>query len=160
MVQQIKKITSLLESKCAVNILIDTRATFEDVNKIFQSNKLKWKLGHFKHQGTYTPARGIIIIYEKNLVKVKDLKIIQQGQLLSFKVKINNDWINFTSVYALPENDNLEFFLITKEALDEMEGDLGLICGDFNTTLNIKDERYGYTTDTHKKMQTHCKLLD
>ena len=44
-----RKITRLLELKCAVNIIIDTKTTIEDVNKLFQSNKLKWKLGHFKH---------------------------------------------------------------------------------------------------------------
>ena len=53
-------------------------------------------------------------------------------------------------MYAPPEDDNLEFFL-NQEALDNMEGDLGLICGDFKTTLNIKDNRFGYTTDSHKK---------
>ena len=114
----------LLELKCAVNILIDTRTTIEDVNELFQSNKIKWKLGH---QGSYTPAKGIVIIYDKNLVKIKDLKIIKLGQLLSFKVKINNDWINFTSVYAPPECDDPEFFLKTKEALNDFDGDLGLI---------------------------------
>ena len=36
-----KNITRLLELKCAVNILIDTRTTSEDVNKLFLSNKLK-----------------------------------------------------------------------------------------------------------------------
>ena len=87
----------------------------------------------------------------KNPVKIKDLKIIKQGQLLSFKVKVNNDWINFTSVYAPPESDDPEFFLKTKEVLDKQEGDLGLICGDFNTTVDIKNDRCGYTTDTHKK---------
>ena len=45
------------------------------------------------------------------MVKLKDLKIIKNGQLLSFKVKIDNDWINFTAVYAPPEEDNLDFFL-------------------------------------------------
>ena len=32
-----------------------------------------------------------------------------------------------------------------------MEGDLGLICGDFNTTLDIKYDQFGYTTGPHKK---------
>ena len=71
--------------------------------------------------------------------------------MLSFKVKINNDWINFTSVYAPPEEDNPDFFLKTKGELDTMEGDLGILCGDFNTTLDPKNDRYGYVTDNHKK---------
>ena len=32
-----------------------------------------------------------------------------------------------------------------------MEGDLGIICGDFNTTLGSKNDRSGYTLDSHKK---------
>ena len=36
-----KKITRLLELKCAINVLIDTRTNIEGVNNIFQNNKLK-----------------------------------------------------------------------------------------------------------------------
>ena len=32
-----------------------------------------------------------------------------------------------------------------------MDGDLGLVCGDLNTTLNPDLDQYGYVTDTHKK---------
>ena len=32
--------------------------------------------------------------------------------------------------------------------------DFGLICGDFNTTLDIKNNIYGYTTDTNKKCRS------
>ena len=32
-----------------------------------------------------------------------------------------------------------------------MQGDLGLIVGDLNTTLDPKWDRYGYTQDSHKK---------
>ena len=117
-------------------------------------NKLKWKLGHLKHQCTHTKAKGIFIIYNKNMVTIKDLKITQNGQLLSFKVKINNDWINFTSVYTPPEEDNPEFFLNANEEHDTMEGDYGLLYGDFNTTLDPKHDRFGYTTDNHKKCRT------
>ena len=40
-----------------------------------------------------------------------------------------------------PESDNPDFFLKTKEALDDLEGDLGLVCGDFNTKLDTKNYR-------------------
>ena len=91
------------------------------------------------------------MIHDKNRVQVKDLKIIQNGQLISFRVKVNNTWINFVSVYGPPKGDNPDFFLTSKSTLDAMDGDLGLICGDFNTTLNPVIYQYGYTTDPHKK---------
>ena len=55
------------------------------------------------------------MIYDKNRVKVKDLKIIQNGQLISFRVKVNTSWINFVSVYGPPEGDNPDFFCNIKE---------------------------------------------
>ena len=100
-----KKLTRIIDLKCAVNILINTCTSIEDVDKIFQSHKLKWKLGLFKHIGTYTENKGFIVIYNNNLVKVKDLKVIQAGRLVSFLVKVNNDWVNFTTMYA-PADDN------------------------------------------------------
>ena len=69
-------------------------------------------------------------------------------------LKINNDGVNFTTVYAPPEDDNPEFFLKAKEEFDSIEGDLGIICGDFNTTLDINKDRFGYTTDNHKNVDT------
>ena len=34
-----------------------------------------------------------------------------------------------------------------------MSGDYGLICGDLNTTLNLKWDRYGYTQDSHRRLR-------
>ena len=58
--------------------------------------------------------KGIIVKNDNNLVKVKDLKVIQAGQLVSFLVKANNDWANFTTMYAPPEDDNPPFMLNAK----------------------------------------------
>ena len=134
-----------------VDLLINTHTSIEDVDKIFQSHKLKWKLGHFKHIGTYTKNKGFIVIYNNNLLKVKDLKVILVGQLVSFLVKVNNDWINFTTMYAPPDDNNPNFMLNGKQALDNMEGDLGLICGDYSSTLDAEYNRFGYKSDTHRK---------
>ena len=88
------KITRIIDLICDLSILIDTHTSVEDVEKIFLNHKLKWKLSQFKHIGTYT--KGIIVFYKPNVVKIKDLKIIQAGQLVSFQAKVNNDWVNFT----------------------------------------------------------------
>ena len=32
-----------------------------------------------------------------------------------------------------------------------MYGGLGIICGDFNATLDINKDRFSYTTDNHKR---------
>ena len=50
-------------------------------------------------------------------MKVKDLKVIQTGQLLSFLVKANNDCINFITMYAPAADDNPYFLLQAKQAL-------------------------------------------
>ena len=64
-------------------------------------------------------------------------------------------------MYALPEEDNPQVMLNAKQALDNMEGDLGIICVDFNTTLDAKHNRFGYTSDSHKKCRcTITKWLE
>ena len=58
--------------------------------------------------------------YDNDLVKVKDLKVIQAGQLVSFLVKANNDWIYFTTLYAPADKDNPNFMLKPKQVLDNI----------------------------------------
>ena len=123
----------------------------------FNSHNLKWRLSHFKHKGSYTPVKGIVMVYDRTRVQVDNLNVIQDGQLLSFRVKVNNTWINCVSIYGPPEGDNSDFFLNTKSTLDSMDGDLGLICGDFNTTLNPILDQHGYVTDPHKKSRATIK---
>ena len=83
--------------------------------------------------------------------------------MISFKTKINNDWYNFTTVYAPPDDDNPYLFLKAKGEHDSMDSDLGMICGDFNTTLDLKEERFGYKTYCHKnadiQLTTGLKLM-
>ena len=45
----------------------------------------------------------------------------------------------------------LSFALKTRGTLDNMDGDLGFVWGDFNTTLNPNLHQYGYVTDPQKK---------
>ena len=92
------KITRILDLNCDLNILIDTRTSIEDVEKIFLNHKMKWKLAQFKHIGTYTKQKGIIIFFKPSIVQIKDLQIIVNGQLVNFKAKANNDWVNFTTM--------------------------------------------------------------
>ena len=107
--------------------MIDSQTGLTGVNSLFNSQNLKWRLSHFKHKGSYTPAKGIVMIYARTRVQVDNLNVIHDGQLLSFRVKVNNSWINCVSIYGPPEGDNSDFFLKTKSTLDSMEVDLGLI---------------------------------
>ena len=82
---------------------------------------------------------------------IRNLKIIKDGQLASFQVKANNDWINFTTIYTPHDDDNPEFMLQSKSTLDSMEGEYGVLCGDFNTTLDPKNYCLEYISDSHKR---------
>ena len=79
------------------------------------------------------------------------MKVICDGQLLEFSLKVNNVWVNVVSCYAPPDIDDPSFLLEAKASLDSMDGDYGLICGDLNTTLDLKWDRFGYTQDSHRK---------
>ena len=54
-------------------------------------------------------------------------------------------------MYAPADEDNPNFMLKTKRALDYIEGDLGFICGNFNTISDAKYDRFRCTSDTHRK---------
>ena len=101
--------------------------------------------------GSLTKIKGILILYNKHQTKIKNLKVIRDGQLLEFSLKVNNVWVNIVSCYAPPDIDDPSFLLEAKTSLDSMEGDYGLICGDPNTTLDIKWDHFGYTQDSHRK---------
>ena len=98
--------------------------------------------------------KRIIVFYNKTLIEITDLKIIKAYELASFQVKANNDWINFTTMYAPQNVDNSEFMLQSKTTLDSLEGDYGVLCGDFNTTLDPKNDCLGYTSDSHKRCRS------
>ena len=115
-----KKITRILDLKCAINIVIDPRIALEEANRIYLVPKVKLKLSNYKHVGTYTKKKGIIIIYNKTIVKIRYLKIIKEGQLATFQIKANNDSINFSTLYAPQDDDNPDFMLKSKMNLDSM----------------------------------------
>ena len=70
---------------------------------------------------------------------------------MSFLVKANNDWVNFTTMYAQVDQENPNFMLKATQAFDNLKGDLGLICGNFNKTLVTKFDRFGYSSDKNRK---------
>ena len=60
---------------------------------------------------------------------------------MSFLVKAINDTVNFTTMNTPADEDNPNLMLKAKQAFDTMKGDLGLICGDFKTTIDAKYDR-------------------
>ena len=103
---------------------------------------------NYKFVGTLTKIKGILVIYNKHQTKIKNLKVIRDGQLLEFSLKVNNVWVNIVSCYAPPDIDDPSFLLEAKTSLDSMNGDYGLICDNLNTTLDPKWDHFGYTQDS------------
>ena len=86
--------------------------------------------------------------------QIKTLKIINKGQLATFQIKPNYVWINFSTLYAPHNDDNPDFMLQSKINLDLMEGDYGIICGDFITTLDPNHVCLGYISHSHKRCRS------
>ena len=105
--------------------------------------------------GTYTANKGIIIIFNKDKISIKNFEIIVEGQMVKFQSKHNSNLMNFVAIYAPPECDDPNFLLTAKSALDSMPGDNGVIIGDFNSTKDPEKDRVGYQTDNHKK----CRVI-
>ena len=81
-----KKLTRILDLKCEINIIIDSRTSLQGVNGLFNSHNLKWRLGNFRHKGSYSNVKGIVMVYDRTRVQVDNLNIIKEEQLLSFRV--------------------------------------------------------------------------
>ena len=47
-------------------------------------------------------------------------------------------------MYVPPEDNDSDFMLLGKITLDDMEGDYGVI-------FDLKNDRYGYTSDSHRR---------
>ena len=101
--------------------------------------------------GSYTANKGIIIMYNKDRISIKNFEVVIDGQMIKFQVKHNSNQFNVVAIYAPPERDDPNFLLEAKSALDSMPGDNGLIIGDFNSTKDPDMDRIGYQTDNHRK---------
>ena len=88
-----KKLNSILDLKNSVNILVDSKVTEIEADQIC-NNDFKYLLRDYKYAGTLTKIEGILIIYNKTETKIKNLKVIREGQLLEFSIKCNNIWVN------------------------------------------------------------------
>ena len=80
-----RKISRILDLKCAINIRIDTRTALEEVNIIFLGPKLKWKLRNYKHLGAYSKNKGTVIFY--NLSQDQRSKNYQRWSTSKFPSK-------------------------------------------------------------------------
>ena len=110
-------------------------------------------MSNFKHIGSYTKAKGVIVLYNKNKTKVDDVQIIQDGMLLSFWLKINTEYIRVLGCYAPSAGDEPEFLYKCKNVLNHATEKHGMIVGDLNNTLHPDLDRKNYQTDSHKNLE-------
>ena len=71
-----KKISAILDLKSDLNILIDCKTSRDEFNKILNENSLKYKLGRYRHMGTNTANKGIIIMYNKDRISIKNFEVV------------------------------------------------------------------------------------
>ena len=95
-------------------------------------------------------SRGIIVLYNNKKVKIEDLPVIEEGSIISFRLKIQDYAIRILGCYAPSFGDDPDYFINCKEILDQST-EYGMIVGDLNTTLNPILDRKNYRTDNHKK---------
>ena len=131
-----KKINRILNLSAEIHILIDTRCNKEEFNNFLNKSKFKYMLSNFKHEGSYTESKGVIILYNNKKVKIEDISIIEDGMLVSFRLKIQNETIRILGCYAPSSGDEPEYFVKCKDILNQSNESHGMIIGDLNTTLD------------------------
>ena len=87
-------------------------------------------LSNFKHLGSYTINRGVIVLYNKNKVKIDDFHIIQAGSLISFRLQIHTEQVRILSCYVPSAGDKPEFFYQCQDILNLATEKDGLIIWD------------------------------
>ena len=146
-----KKINRILNLSAEIHILIDTRCNKDDFCNFLDKSKFKYLLSNYKHVGTYTNSKGVVILYNNKKVKIDDVSIIEDGMLVSFRLNIQNESIRILGCYAPSSGDEPEFFVKCKDILNQSNESHGMIIGDLNTTLDPILDRKNYKTDGHKK---------
>ena len=63
---------------------------------------------------SYTKVKGILILYNNQATKIKNLKVSRDGQLLEYSFKTNNDWVIVVACYPPPDIDDPSFLLGAK----------------------------------------------
>ena len=58
-----KKINRILNLSAEIHILIDTRCNKEEFNNFLNKSKFKYMLSNYKHEGSYTESKAVIILY-------------------------------------------------------------------------------------------------
>ena len=119
-----RKLNSILDLKNSVNILIDSKVSETEANQICNNN-FKYLLKDYKYVGSLTKIKGILILCNKHQTKIKNLKVIRDGQLLEFSLKVNNVWVNVVSCYAPPDIDDPSFVLEAKTSLAQWMAIMG-----------------------------------
>ena len=79
----------------------------------------------YKHVGSYNQSKGVIVLYKRNQTKIDDVSIIQEGMLLSFRMKIQNKYVRILGWYPPSDGDKPEFFFKCKDVPNQAEGVMG-----------------------------------
>ena len=61
------------------------------------------------------------------------------------------------AIYAPSDKDNPKFLLNIREELEKSSCEFNLITGDINTSMDFKEDTFGYTTDSHWKSRIVLK---
>ena len=75
-------------------------------------------LSNYKHEGTYTESKGVIILYNNKKVKIEHVSIIEDGMIVSFRLKIPNETIRILGCYAPSSGDVINNWIKENEILD------------------------------------------
>lgn len=88
-------------------------------------------------------ARGVAILIQKNFA-CKFIKCLNDnfGRIIAILFEIDSQLITICSIYA-PNQDKPEFFVEALNKVEELQNDLKIIAGDFNTVLSVERDIRG-----------------
>lgn len=150
--QKRRKVFALLRDfKGDIITLQETHAT-QETQMLWQS---EWG-GIIRYANGDSKARGVMTLFRKNLnCSIENSYVDSSGRVLILEVKIDQNLIVITNIYA-PNEDDVNFYQNTIQQIENFDNRNIIWSGDFNLVMNPAIDRYN-STSNHKKA---CAVLE
>ena len=133
-----------------VKIILDSHVDEARINQIRQMHKVR--MSGYDVVSNYSLLRGIVILIRKNSgFSATNINLLDLTDTIQFDLKSPDNTIyNMVCVYA-PRSNDPKYWTELHRKVYTSKGDLQIIIGDFNTTLDPHLDKVNYMTDAHSK---------
>ena len=151
-----RKLDAVTSMKSNIIIVTEANTTSTSWNRV-AAGQLKYQLGNYDSHINENGRRGILILIDRSHnFKLKTIRNINPNSSI-LEVSDGKNELAIAAIYASSNKDDPEFLLNIREELEKSFCEFNLITGDFNTSMDFKEDTFGYTTSSHWKSRIVLK---